>query len=82
MSRITPTMERLRDTTSYIEGSVHYNRRAYDKQFEVVARLTDPALEKLGSSIGGEIVLDVQPNRHAALESVRFFRRQETKNEG
>lgn len=76
MSRITPAMERLREATSYVEGSVHYNRRKYDNQFEVVARLTDRALEELGSSIGGEVVLDVQPNRHAALDSVRFFRRQ------
>lgn len=77
MSRITPTMEKIRDAASYIERSVHYHRRAYDKKFEVVARLTDRAAEGLGAAIGGFVVLDVQPSRHAALEAVRFFRRQE-----
>lgn len=79
-SKITPSMEHIRETADYIEGSVHYNKRAYDKQFEIVARLTDRAIDELGVAIGGEVVLDVQPDRHAALTSVRYFRRQEDNN--
>lgn len=74
---ITPRMAEIRDRTDYIAGSVHWNRRAYDKAFEVVGRLTPEGMAKLGSSIGGEVVLDVQYNRQDALKSVRFFRKQE-----
>lgn len=74
---ITPRMTEIRDRTDYIAGSVHWNRRAYDKAFEVVGRLTPEGMAKLGSSIGGEVVLDVQYNRQDALKSVRFFRKQE-----
>lgn len=73
----TPRMESIRDNTSYIERSVHYNKRAYDKKFEVVGRLTDTALNELEANMGGEVVLDIQENRQDALASVRFFRRQE-----
>lgn len=75
--KITPRMVTIRDNTDYIAPTVHYSRRAADKAFEVVARLTDEAIEALGVSIGGEVVLDVQMDRQAALASVRFFRRQE-----
>lgn len=74
---ITPRMTEIRDRTDYIAGSVHWHRRAYDKAFEVVGRLTPEGMAKLGSSIGGEVVLDVQYNRQDALKSVRFFRKQE-----
>lgn len=74
--KITPRMETIRANSNYITGSVHYNRRSYDKQFEVVARLTDRTMDELGVNIGGEVVLDVQPNRQDALASVRFFRHQ------
>lgn len=75
--QITPRMNEIRDRTDYIAGSVHWNRRKHDKAFEVVGRLTPEALTKLGSSIGGEVVLDVQHNRQDALQAVRFFRKQE-----
>jgi hypothetical protein len=75
--QITERMNEIRDRTDYIAGSVHWNRRAYDKAFEVVGRLSPEGMEKLGSSIGGEVVLDVRHNRQDALRSVRFFRRQE-----
>ncbi|MBN9136646.1 MAG: hypothetical protein J0I92_11450, partial [Phyllobacterium sp.] len=65
--KITPRMETIRAKSNYITGSVHYNRRAFDKQFEVVARLTDRTMDELGVNIGGEVVLDVQPNRQDAL---------------
>ena len=75
--QITPRMNSIRDNTDYITGSVHWNRRAYDKNFEIVGRLTPEGLAALGSSIGGEVVLDVQAGRQDALASVRFFRKQE-----
>lgn len=75
--KITPRMERIRANSEYIAPSVHYNRRAYDKQYEVVARLYDRTMDEMGLNIGGEVVLDVQPDRHSALASVRFFRHQE-----
>ena len=70
-------MESIRANSNYIPGSVHYHRRAYDKAFEVVARLTDRTMDELELNIGGEVVLDVQPNRQDALASVRFFRHQQ-----
>ncbi len=75
--KITPRMETIRAKSNYITGSVHYNRRAFDKQFEVVARLTDRTMDELGVNIGGKVVLDVQPNRQDALAAVRFFRHQQ-----
>lgn len=75
---MTPTnsMQTIRANARYIPGSVHYNRRAFDKKYEVVARLYDDALEDLGVAIGGEVVLDVRDDRIDALEAVRFFRGQ------
>lgn len=75
---MTPTtqMRTIRSTARYVEASVHYNRRKFDKKFEIVARLYDDALEDLGLAIGGEVVLDVRDDRIEALESVRFFRNQ------
>ncbi len=75
---MTPTsqMRTIRSNTRYVEASVHYNRRKFDKKYEIVARLYDDALEDLGVTIGGEVVLDVREDRHDALESVRFFRNQ------
>lgn len=75
---MTPTkqMNAIRTNTRYVKGSVHYNRRAFDKKYEVVARLYDDALEDLGLTIGGEVVLDVRDDRQDALASVRFFRDQ------
>ena len=70
----------IRDTTQYISGSVHYHRRKLDGKFEIVANLYHTAREALGLSIGGEVVLDVQPNRQDALESVRFFRGHQDNN--
>lgn len=75
--QITQRMREIRDNTDYIPGSVHWNRRVYDKAFEVVGRLTPDGMAKLGSSIGGEVVLDVRSSRQDALASVRFFRQQE-----
>ena len=75
--KITPRMHEIRDRSDYFTGSVHWNRRKYDKAYEVVAQLTPEALVRLGSSIGGEVVLDVQHDRRDALASVKFFRRQE-----
>lgn len=75
--KITPRMERIRNNSDYIEPSVHYNRRAFDKKFEIVARVSDRTMDELELNIGGEVVLDVQDNRQDALASVRFFRRQE-----
>lgn len=74
---ITPRMQSIRDNVNYIAPSVHYNRRAYDKKFEIVAALPDHELDTLGVNIGGEVVLDVRDDRQDALASVRFFRRQE-----
>jgi hypothetical protein len=73
---MTPTaqMRIIRSNARYVEASVHYNRRKFDKKFEIVARLRDDALEDLGVTIGGEIVLDVRDDRIEALESVKFFR--------
>lgn len=75
--KITPRMEAIRANSSYIAGSVHYHKRAFDKAFEIVARLTQAAQDELGLNIGGEVVLDVQQDRQAALASVRFFRFQQ-----
>lgn len=75
---ITTRMTAIRENTDYIAASVHYKKRAFDKQFEIVARISDAALDELGVNIGGEIVLDVQENRQYALDSVRFFRKQES----
>lgn len=75
--KITPRMEAIRANSEYIAPSVHYNRRAYDKKFEVVGRLSDRTLDELGLNIGGEVVLDIQDDRQDALASVRFFRHQE-----
>jgi hypothetical protein len=75
--KITPRMEAIRANSNYIAGSVHYHKRAYDKAFEVVARLTDRTMDELELNIGGEVVLDVQADRQAALASVRFFRFQQ-----
>lgn len=75
--KITPRMERIRNNSDYIEPSVHYSRRAFDKKFEIVARVSDRTMDELELNIGGEVVLDVQDNRQDALASVRFFRRQE-----
>ena len=71
-----PTKEQLRikKSTQFIPGSVHYHKRKLDGKFEVVAQLFNHAREALGLSIGGEVTLDVQPNRQDALASVRFFR--------
>ncbi|WP_319413836.1 hypothetical protein [uncultured Cohaesibacter sp.] len=74
---ITERMNEIRNRADYIEGSVHWNRRAYDKAYEIVARLHPEALVRLGSTIGGEVVLDVRQDRRDALAAVRFFRRQE-----
>ncbi|MCF4099810.1 hypothetical protein [Maritalea mediterranea] len=74
---ITKRMHTIRANTDYIHQSVHFKRRAYDKQYEVVGRLSDKSIDDLDLSIGGEIVLDVQPNRTTALASVRFFRYQQ-----
>lgn len=59
---------------SYDNRSVHFSRRAYDKKFEVVARLMDPDAAELGFHPGQEVVLDVQPTRERALDSVRTLR--------
>lgn len=75
--KITTSMETIRANSNYITGSVHYNRRSYDKQFEIVARLTDRTMDDLGVNIGGEVVLDVQRDRQDALAAVRFFRHQQ-----
>ena len=72
----TSQMRSIRANARYIEASVHYNRRAFDKKYEIVARLYDDAVEDLGLTIGGEVVLDVRDDRHDALASVRFFRNQ------
>ena len=72
--KVTTQMERIRANVSYDHRSVHFSKRAADKQFEVVARLDDPDAETLGFHPGQEVCLDVQPNRTEALESVRFFR--------
>jgi hypothetical protein len=74
--KITTRMEAIRAAGGFIPGSVHYNRRAFDKKFEIVARLTDHAMDQLELNIGGEVVLDVQEDRQNALASVRFFRGQ------
>lgn len=74
---ITPRMQSIRDNVNYIAPSVHYQRRKYDKKYEVVAALSDYEVRELDVNIGGEIVLDVQSDRQSALASVRFFRRQE-----
>lgn len=75
--KITKSMQAIRDAGNYIPGSVHYSRRAYDKKFEIVGRITDEALDYMNLSIGGEVVLDVQEDRQQALAAVRFFRHQE-----
>lgn len=77
MLKITPSMERIRHSGDYIEASVHYAKRRFDKKYEVVARLKDTTLNELDLNIGGEVVLDVQADRRAALESVRYFRKQD-----
>lgn len=77
---ITDRMHEIRNRTDYIPGTVHWHKRAYDKAFEIVGRLTPQALLKLDlarSEGCGEVVLDVRHNRKDALDSVRFFRRQE-----
>lgn len=74
----TPRMKSIRANAGYVAASVHYNRRKFDKQYEVVARLYDAHVDELGLNIGGEVVLDVRADREAALEAVRFFRGQET----
>lgn len=75
---MTPTdnQKTVRSNGNFIPGSVHYERRAYDNRFEVVGRLYDSARDALEVNIGGEVVLDVAPNRQSALEVVRFFRGQ------
>lgn len=75
--KITTRMETIRAGSNYIPGSVHYHKRAYDKAFEIVARLSDRTMDELELNIGGEVVLDIQPDRQAALASVRFFRHQQ-----
>ena len=77
--QITPRMNEIRDRADYIEGTVHWNRRAYDKAYEIIGLLRPEALQRLGASIGGEVVLDVRHDRRDALTSVRFFRRQDNK---
>lgn len=72
--QISDQLKTIRSNTSYIEGSVHFNKRAYDKKFEVVARLKDHALNEMDLCIGGEVVLDIQDKREDALAVVRFFR--------
>ncbi|MBT1154451.1 hypothetical protein J1C56_02480 [Aminobacter anthyllidis] len=74
--KITTKMEEIRSKSNYIPASVHYSRRAFDKQFEIVARVTDRTMDELGVNIGGEVCLDVQRNRQDALAAVRFFRHQ------
>lgn len=75
---MTPTaqLRLIRSNTRYVEASVHYNRRKFDKKYEIVARLYDDALEDLGVTIGGEVVLAIYEDRHDALDAVRFFRNQ------
>ncbi|TWH35566.1 MULTISPECIES: hypothetical protein [unclassified Aminobacter] len=75
--KITAAHERIRNNAGYIEASVHYSKRKFDKKYEVVARLKDTTMNELELNIGGEVVLDVQNNRQDALASVRFFRRQD-----
>lgn len=73
---MTPTKQQthIKENTQYIPGSVHYHKRRGDGKYEVVGQLYNHAREALGLSIGGEVVLDVKPNRQDALASVRFFR--------
>jgi len=73
----TARMKSIRANAGYVASSVHYNRRKFDKQYEVVARLYDAQVDELGLNIGGEVVLDVRADREDALASVRFFRGQE-----
>ena len=68
----------VRNNGSYIAGSVHYSRRKFDKQFEIVARATDTFLNEHELNFGGEVVLAVAKNRNEALDLVRFFRKQVT----
>lgn len=70
----TNTQATIKDNAGYVPASVHYHKRALDKKYEVVASLLSATVEKLGLGIGGAVVLDVQPNRTDALESVRYFR--------
>jgi len=70
----SPYRQKIKDNTNYITGSVHYNKRSYDKQFEIVAVLPNSEIERLGLHIGGEVVLDIASSRQDALDAVRFFR--------
>lgn len=74
--KITEQMNAVRNSGSYIAGSVHYSRRKMDKRYEIIARATDTFLNENELNIGGEIVLDVRGNRQEALDAVRFYRKQ------
>lgn len=63
--------------TRYIPSSCHFNKRSFDKKWEVIAQLYDDAADELEINCGGQVVLWVADDRQTALEIVRHLRTKE-----
>ena len=68
------SLDSIKETAGYIPATVHYNKRARDKKFEIVGVLPPALLEEMKLNIGGEVVLAIADDRQEALNLVRFFR--------
>lgn len=72
--KINDTHRATKSNGRFIPASVHYSYRKYDRKYEIVAQLYDQVVNDLDVNCGGQVTLDVQPNRDAALFMVRYFR--------